>query len=400
MSKKRKIAFVTTARSDYNTMYPVMLAAQMDVEVESFNFCAAMHLEERFGNTWRQLERDGIDISNKIPFSFEEDSAAGLSHSLARGCASFTDALEARQPDIVCVSGDRIENLSLFTAATAMRIPIAHMCGGDITEGAFDNQVRHAMTKLSQIHFASMPDHARRIVQMGEEPWRVTLTGDAAIDVVVNIDFLSRKQIAELIDLPEDQEFCLSTFHPQTLGDEPAVEQYENLLLELEQTSVRPIMIYPNIDPGYEELMELLEAFQARRPDAIIRHSFDRQLFYSLMKHAHFMVGNSSSGIWEAPSFELPAINIGNRQAGRLRGRNVIDVDGLSTEALSKAFSKAQSADFRAQLRGMTNPYGDGDAAQKILKVLKEVALDSRLMVKKFFEVNNLGIDDKRLGLD
>jgi UDP-hydrolysing UDP-N-acetyl-D-glucosamine 2-epimerase len=396
---KRKIAFVTTARSDYNTMYPVMRLAQNDISIQSMNFCAGMHLVKRFGSTWQQLEQDGINITTKVDFQFGEDTDTGLGLSLAQGCKAFTEALSTHRPDIICVSGDRIENLSLFVAATAMRTPIAHMCGGDITEGAFDNQVRHTMTKLSHLHFVSMPEHARRVVQMGEEPWRITLTGDAAIDVILELEPLSREELFAATSLPADKEFCISTFHPQTLGSDNAVMQYETLLAELEKTSVIPVMIYPNIDPGFEPLIEMLEAFQAKRPDAIVRKSFDRRIFYTLMRHAKFMVGNSSSGLWEAPSFELPAINIGNRQAGRVRGKNVIDVSGLDQKSMQDAFAKVQSKDFRQSLSGMKNPFGDGNAAEKTLKVLKNIELDDRVMIKKFFDIEDRFFSDERLGI-
>ena len=398
MNAKRKIAFVTTARSDYNTMYPVMQLAQKDTSIQAINFCAGMHLVERFGNTWQQLEQDGIHIDAKVDFHFTEDSDTGLGLALAQGGKAFTEALSTHRPDIICVSGDRIENLSLFVAATAMRIPIAHMCGGDITEGAFDNQVRHTMTKLSHLHFVSMPEHARRVVQMGEEPWRLTMTGDAAIDVILELEPLSREELFSAATIPADKEFCISTFHPQTLGTDNAVAQYETLLSELEKTEVVPVMIYPNIDPGFEPLIDMLEAFQAKRPDAVLRKSFDRQVFYTLMRHAKFMVGNSSSGLWEAPSFELPAINIGNRQAGRRRGENVIDVCGLDQKTMQGAFLKAQSEEFRNSLVGMKNPFGDGNAAVKTLKVLKETDLDDRLMIKKFFEIEGHFFSDERLG--
>lgn len=383
----RRIAFVTTARSDYNTMFPVMRMAQQDPDVDARIFCAAMHLVPAFGNTWRQLEDDGLRIAEKVGFLSNSDKVADFAMALGDGVAEFTKALIRQAPEIICVSGDRLENLSLFIAATTLGIPIGHMCGGDITEGALDNQVRHVMTKLSHLHFVSMPDHARRVIQMGEEPWRVTLTGDAAIDVILEQPQMSRKELAARVGLAGDEPFFLSTYHPQTLGDSTAVQQYSCMLDALANMPERPVMMRPNIDPGFQPLVEMLEDFHVRRPDALIRTSFDRMDFYGLMSHAVYMVGNSSSGLWEAPSFELPVVNVGVRQAGRVRGDNVVDVSGLNPNEMQIALTKVRSPVFRKKLRGMRNPYGNGKASGLTLETLKTVPLDSTLTLKKFHEI-------------
>ncbi|MGZ2259832.1 UDP-N-acetylglucosamine 2-epimerase [Roseobacter sp. A03A-229] len=392
----RRIAFVTTARSDYNTMFPVMRMAQEDPDIDARILCAAMHLVPAFGETWRQLESDGLRIAEKVDFLSESDCAADFALGLGKGVAAFTEALSRQRPDIVCVSGDRLENLSLFVAATTLGIPIAHMCGGDITEGALDNQVRHVMTKLAHLHFVSMPEHARRVIQMGEEPWRVTLTGDAAIDVILEQPQMSRRDLTELIGLDDDTSFCLSTYHPQTLGDATAEQQYACLLEALTDVPERPVMMRPNIDPGFQPLVDMLERFRTRRTDAIVRTSFDRTEFYGLMAHAVYMVGNSSSGLWEAPSFELPAVNVGERQNGRVRGKNVIDVTGLDAAEMRSALATARSSEFHCTLRGMKNPYGDGTASRLTLDTLKAVPLDTALTLKKFHEID---FDPLSLGL-
>jgi UDP-hydrolysing UDP-N-acetyl-D-glucosamine 2-epimerase len=392
----RRIVFVTTARSDYNTMFPVMRAAEADPRIDARIFCAGMHLVPSFGDTWQQLEADGLTIAEKVDFLTDDDGTQAFAHGLARGVSAFTDALLRQSPDIVCVSGDRLENLALFTAATTLGIPIAHMCGGDITEGALDNQIRHVMTKLAHIHFVSMPEHARRVIQMGEEPWRVVLTGDAAIDVIVDRPRLGRNALCKAVGLNDAEAFFLSTYHPQTLGEDTAKQQYANLLDAIAQVPERPVMIRPNIDPGFQPLVEMLDAFQTRRPDAILRNSFDRDVFYALMDHAAFMIGNSSSGLWEAPSFALPAINVGKRQDGRVRGRNVIDVTGLDPAQMTDALRQARDPAFRSSLSGMKNLYGDGEAAQLTLNTLVSVPLRDILMLKKFHEIE---FDALALGL-
>ena len=376
-------------------MFPVATMAQNDPEIDSHIICAGMHLAERFGNTWKQLKSDGLVISQKVPFFSAEDSSLNLAVDIGEGTKTFAQALNNISPDIVVVSGDRIENLALYSAATALRIPIAHMCGGDITEGAFDNQVRHAMTKLSHLHFVSMPEHAKRVIQMGEEPWRITLTGDAALDAVVALKTLPIEKVADNLGIAPKQPYFLTTFHPQTLGADNALEQYHTLLGVLRNVEETPVMIYPNIDPGFEPLVQLLEAFAKERPDVILRKNFERDVFYSLMQHATFIIGNSSSGIWEAPSFKLPAINLGDRQAKRIRAANVIQVTGLDTMEIQLAITKARSIEFKESLSDLRNPYGIGKAATRTLEVLKTVSLDQRLMTKKFYE---LEFDVKKLG--
>ena len=395
MNNKRKIAFITTARSDYNTMYPLMKMAQENNEIESFIIVAGMHTVESFGNTWRQIEKDNLKISHLVSFLNDSDDKAIFSKELANGTTKFTDVLVDINPDIVCVSGDRIENLSLFVSCTALHIPVAHMCGGDITEGAIDNQIRHVMTKLSHIHFVSMEQHRLRVIQMGEEPWRVHISGDAAIDYIKSRKKLSLMEIKNYLKINQNSNYFISTFHPQTLGDDNAVKQYENILENLLNIPEIPVMIYPNIDPGFEPLRKLLMNFQERRKDAIIKKNLDRTYFYSLMNFATFMIGNSSSGLWEAPSFELPAINVGIRQKGRVRGKNVIDVSGLNKLEIKNAINKARDPKFKDTLKGMQNPYGSGNASSKILSVLQSIPLDVRLFTKKFYEIKDFDINNK-----
>lgn len=397
MLSKRRIAFVTTARSDYNTMYPVMRQASDDSAVEEQIFCAGMHTVAKFGNTWKQLESDGLNICEKVVYLNYDDDQYAFSDELGKGVIAFTEAFKKHRPDIICVSGDRIENMSLYVAATSLKIPIAHMCGGDITEGAVDNQIRHMMTKLSHIHFVSMPEHARRVIQMGEEPWRVVLTGDAAVDVIVNREKRDRQWLESFLGLNNNEAFIVTTYHPQTLGEDTSLEQYANLLVVLCGLQERPVMIYPNIDPGFKALVDMLENFKQRRPDAIQCKSFDRNAFYCLMDYAEFMIGNSSSGLWEAPSFGLPAINIGDRQAGRVRGDNVIDVTGLSIDELQSAVAKARDTSFKKSLQDMANPYGEGKAAKLTVDTLRDIPLDDKLLVKKFYEID---LDPMTLGIN
>jgi len=396
----RNIAFVTTARSDYSTMYPVIKQALGETSIATKVFCAGMHLLEKFGETYRQLENDGIPITEKVRFFSEDDTPMALSESLANGVSAFASALTAHNIDLIVVSGDRVENLALFTAASCLNIPICHLCGGDVTEGAIDNQVRHAMTKLSHLHMVSMQEHYERVVQMGEEPWRVKITGDAALDTVLSIEPYTREELYISEGISLTGELALCTFHPLTLGSEDYLQQFDFILQCLAVRREIPVICFPNIDPGFSELIEKLEAFTARRQDCILKKSFSRRGYYSMMHHAKFMVGNSSSGLWEAPSFSLPCINVGSRQSGRRRADNVIDVKGDSVEEIMDAVTRVEGAEFREQVSACVNPYGQGNAANAIIDTVKNVPIDDRLLMKKFFHYsgaqdrNHIGVDN------
>lgn len=385
-TNKLRLALVTTARSDYSTMYPLMKAASQDARFEARILCGGMHWLPRFGETYRQLEQDGLAIAERVDFLDDRDDDASLGRSLGKAVTSFSEALIRQRPAYVVVSGDRIEVLSLALAATSLRIPLAHLCGGDVTEGAFDNQVRHALTKLSHLHFVSMPEHAARVRRMGEEAWRVAVTGDAALDTLRGFKPASREELESAVGIPRQGPLILATFHPQTLGGDDFAAQFGMLLDVLSGLRSILVLTYPNTDPGYQSLVGRLEDFRRRRPDAILVRSFTRSLYYSVMAHAQLMIGNSSSGLWEAPSFGLPVVNVGSRQAGRLRASNVIDVSGNDRAELEAALGRASDPMFRSSLTGLRNPYGDGRASPAILDFLASTPVDDRLMIKKFDE--------------
>ncbi len=385
----KNIAFVTTARSDYSTMYPVMRAAVLDKEISAKIFCGGMHLMPQFGNTCEQLVEDDIPITEKVAFFQSDDSPAALCESVGDGIKAFSNALLKHNVEMIVVSGDRIENLALFSAATCLRIPVCHLCGGDITEGAFDNQVRHTMTKLSHLHMVSMQEHFDRVVQMGEEPWRVTITGDAALDTIVKLAPYDRKELFLHEDIPESDNIVLCTFHPVTLGSENFHHQFDCLLNFLMSCPQTPVITYPNSDPGYDALVAKIRDFSSKRTDTIVKRSFTRRGYYSMLHHCDFMIGNSSSGLWEAPSFKLPCINVGTRQAGRKRSTNVIDVDGVSVEEFLEAKNTMESEPFQKALKSCVNPYGEGSAAEQTLAVIKKTPIDDKLLVKKFYQIDD-----------
>lgn len=381
----RRLALVTTARSDYNLMQPLMSAAQADPRFDARIFVAAMHLLPRFGETWHLVEADGLPIHEKVPFLGEDDTRPALAAGLARGAGVFAEALGRQSPDIVVLLGDRIEMMPLAMATAALGLPLAHLCGGDITEGAFDDQIRHMLTKMAHLHFPAMPAHGQRIRQMGEESWRVHVVGSTALDGVRSFEPLDRRTLAKRLGAP-DGPFALVLFHAETLGASDDVARFGNILAALETAPETPVLIYPNIDPGFDPLIVTIERFREVRADAIVARSLERAVFWSLMHHAAFMVGNSSSALWEAPSFGLPAVNIGWRQGGRVRGANVIDVSGDDGAEVAAALDRARG--MRAGLSDCVNPYGDGRAAPRILDVLAEVPLGPDLLTKRFVDID------------
>ena len=380
----RRIGVVTVSRSDYGHLRPVLEGIRRDADLELVLFVAGMHLEPDFGSTALEIEADGFAIAERIPMFERGDSPEAVAASTGRGVEGFARAFARRRPDLLIVLGDRFEMLAAAVAALPFALPVAHIHGGEISEGAMDNQIRHAITKLAHLHFASAEPHARRIAQMGEEAWRIHTVGGPGIDRIATMEALTREALARELALPADRPWLLVTFHPVTLEYLDTACHVDELLAALEKTDGTLVITYPNADTSGRLIIERLEEFAARHPGRcrVSRNLGDR-LYLSLLRHADVMIGNSSSGLIEAPSFGLPAVNIGARQRGRLRGANVIDVEPARDEIL-RGIETAQTPAFRARARAAANPYGDGRAAPRIVEVLRTVPLDAGLVQKRF----------------
>ncbi len=386
----RTLAVVTTSRADYGIYRPVLRRIETDPDLRLRLIVSGMHLVEDFGLTVRQIEADGFDIAGRLDTLERADDPFAVARSMGRAVGLFAEAYERSRPDILVVLGDRFEMHPAALAALPFRIPVAHLHGGEVTEGAIDESLRHCITKLSHLHFASTDVYARRIVQMGEEPWRVTCCGAPGLDNLRDMEWMDRAELSATCgcDLPET--FLLAVYHPVTLEHEGTAEQFARVCEALERLDVSVLFTRPNADTGGRLLIELLERFVAAHERAHEVANLPTRAYLSAMRLAAAMVGNSSSGIVEAGSFGLPVVNIGRRQTGRVRGPNVIDVP-CDTEAIANALRRALTADFRAGLKGMVNPYGRGDAAERIVARLKEVPLDRRLIVKKFHDLSSAG---------
>lgn len=357
---------------------------QKDPALKLRLYVTGMHLSSRFGMTVRDVKSAGFKKFQKIEITPASDTPEGIAGSMGRGVLGFAESFRMFRPDILLVLGDRFETLAAVTAAMPFKIPVAHIHGGETTQGAFDELIRHAITKMSHLHFASTQTHAGRIRSMGETAWRVFVSGAPGIDALHRVRIMDRKTFCRKFGMDWRQAFLLVTYHPVTLEYENTETQVRQLILALEKAGNQLVLTYPNADTSGRTIIARLKAFErAYRATARVRlfQSLGPQGYTSAMAHAAAMVGNSSSGIIEAASFKLPVVNVGTRQKGRLRPSNVIDV-GYASKNILTGIRKALSHEFRKSLNGLQNPYGNGMACQKIVKILRRIPIDRRLIVK------------------
>lgn len=380
---KRTIGVVTVSRSDWGHLRPVLEAIRSAPDLALRLIVAGMHLEPAFGLTVGEIEAEGWPITARIPMAETDDSPSGISASTGRGIEGFARAYADTRPDLVVVLGDRFEMLAAAVAALPFALPVAHIHGGEETQGAMDNQIRHAITKLAHLHFASADVHAWRIIRMEEEAWRVHTVGAPGLDRLRGVDLLSREALAAELGLRAGVPWLIVTFHPVTLEHADTADHMAELLAALEKADGEIVITYPNADTAARAIIGRIEEFAGRHPRVRLARSLGDRVYLSLLGQAAAMVGNSSSGLIEAPSFGLPVVNIGSRQRGRLRGANVIDT-GYGREEILRGLERALDPAFRAGLKGMANPYGDGRAASRIVEVLRAVPLDARLVQKCF----------------
>ena len=351
--------------------------------LQSSVLACGTHLEPSYGNTSAEIERAGFQIARKIKTFSGAVSPSNISRSMAETITGFSDAFVDELPDILLVLGDRYEMFAAASAALIHNIPLAHIHGGELSEGANDDAFRHAITKMSHLHFVSTEDHGRRVRQLGETADRVHVTGAPGLDSLVGNDIADRGELEEYLDLQLETEPLIATFHPVTLEPGKAIKQVREMLAALGETD-RPVVItYPNADAEGPHIISEIDEFAAKHTRAVAVPSLGSRRYHGLMRLAAAMVGNSSSGIIEAASFELPSVNIGNRQRGRTRGRNVIDVSA-DRQAIGAAIRKAESRAFRESVKGMKNPYGDGNAAPRIARVIEAVDLGPDFIKKRF----------------
>lgn len=381
--KKRKIAVVTTSRADYGLLKPLLAALSRDRRAAVSILCSGTHLSKAFGETFREIQADGFPIDERIPLYLGGDRPQDLTRALADAVSGFARAYSRRRPDLIVILGDRYEILGAAAAALPFGIPIAHLHGGEATEGALDEQVRHAVTKLSHLHFPAAPEYRRRILALGEEPRRVFCFGAPGLDGLSKLELLGGAALRREVGAPLDARLGVIAYHPVTLEPAASAAQCRMVLAAAaKHPDIFWILTLPNSDTGNARIARQLKAF-ARGGRGAVFASLGRVRFLSALKEAEVLMGNSSSGIIEAPSFGLPVVNVGRRQAGRVRAVNVIDVERPTPAGVVRALGRALSPGFRKTARKARNPYAGRDTCQKIAAVLLGVPLDRALIEKK-----------------
>jgi len=383
-----RVCVVTGTRADYGLLQPVVTELQNAGDFELAIVATGMHLSPEFGLTYREIEADGFRIDARVEILLSSDSGVGIAKSMALGTSGFADAFASLKPDLVMLLGDRFEALAAAQTALVMGLPLVHFSGGDVTEGAFDDAIRHAISKMSGLHFVASEEAGRRVRQLGEPSERVFVVGDPGLDALRHMTLMQRGELEENLGFAFKEKNFLITFHPATRDSLPSLDQFKALLDALgRRDEVGLIFTKPNADPDGRALTAALDAFVESRANAAAFASLGHHRYLSVMNEVDVVVGNSSSGLLEAPSLETPAVNIGGRQGGRLRASSVIDC-----AAESPAISAALDAALGMDCQGIKNPYGDGHTADRVMQILRKLGDPQMLLHKKFID---LPIDEK-----
>jgi UDP-hydrolysing UDP-N-acetyl-D-glucosamine 2-epimerase len=375
---RRRIGVVTTSRADYSHLYWPLRELASAPGIDLGVFVLGPHLSPEFGNTIQEIERDGFPIRARIECLLSSGTDTGMAKTIGMAILGLADALTAWRPDILLLIADRYEMLAPAATALALRIPVAHIEGGEVSQGAIDDHVRNAITKLAHIHFTSTETARQRVIAMGEEPWRVHRAGAPSLDHLRRSQLLDRGALETTLGLEFARPTILAAWHPVTILRDTNAEA-DAFFAAMAAAPGQMVFVYPNADAGCYALIERARALAATRAQTHIFVNLDAVIYWSLLGKVDLMVGNSSSGIMEAASFALPAVNVGIRQQGRERALNVIDAPAEKV-AILDAITRALSSEFRASLAGMANPYGNGNAAGTIARVLAETPLDGLLI--------------------
>lgn len=367
----RKICIVTGTRAEYGLLKPIMHSVNNDPGLTLQIIATSMHLSPEFGLTYREIESDGFQIDSKIEMLLSSDSSVGITKSVGIGLIGFAEVLDQLKPDVLLVLGDRFELLAAVSAALIACIPVAHIHGGEITEGAFDEQIRHAITKMSHLHFVAAEVYRKRVIQMGEQPTSVFLVGGLGIDNIKQTKLLTKQELADALNIRFSSKNLLITFHPVTLDKDDSEGQLTELLAALDTLQETTLIFTaPNADTCSRKLIEMIKRFVTTHENAYLFTSLGHLKYLSCIKHVDAVVGNSSSGLLEVPTFKKGTVNIGDRQKGRLIAKSVINCDP-DKNAIMSAIDELYSMNFQKKLTDVSNPYGEGGATDKIVGILK-----------------------------
>lgn len=388
----KKICIVTATRAEYGLLRPLMVEIQDHQDFELQILATGAHLSPEFGNTYTQIEQDGFIIAEKVEMLLSADSSTAIVKTMGLALIGLADAFARLRPDAIAILGDRYEMLAVASAAAVMKIPIIHLHGGEITEGAYDDAFRHAITKLSHLHFTSTEDYKNRVIQLGEQPHNVFNVGAIGIDNVKNLKLLSKNELEYELGLHFKKYNYQVTFHPETLGAISAEEQFQILLDVIkDQTDSLFVFTKSNADTNGRIINTMIDEFVGKYPDlAKVYTSLGSLRFLSILYQCDAIIGNSSSGIIEAPSLEIATINIGDRQKGRTQAPSVINIS-TNADEIRKAIMKTQDIKFKNTLKTIQNPYGNGQTTQKIMDILIKTDFKS-LLIKKFYDVKSTNL--------
>ncbi|WP_367237603.1 UDP-N-acetylglucosamine 2-epimerase [Pseudomonas sp. Rh2] len=368
----RKVAVFTGTRAEYGLLYWLMKSIQASETLDLQVIVSGMHLSPEFGETWKEVERDGFVIDAKVEILLSSDTPVGVVKSMGLGTLGFADALDRLRPDVLVVLGDRFEALAIVQAALIMRIPVAHLHGGEITEGAYDDAIRHAISKMAHLHFVASEVYRRRVIQMGEAPERVFNVGAIGLDHHSRSERMSLAELSESLGFRLKSPYFVVTYHPVTNAEESPENSFSAILSALDKfPNYQVVLTYPNADNGGRAIIPLLENYAEAQPERVLAiPSLGFKRYLSAISNAAAVIGNSSSGIIEVPSFGIPSINIGVRQLGRLAADSVLHCKPYIVD-IENALNKALSKDFSSKSKQAINPYGQGNASGAIVKVLE-----------------------------
>lgn len=382
---KKKVCIVTGTRAEYGILRPLIEKLDKESSIELQIIATGMHLSPEFGLTYKNIEQDGYNITEKIEILLSSDSSVGVSKSMGLALISFAECYQRIKPDLLIMLGDRYETFSAMAAATVAKIPVAHIHGGEITEGAFDDSFRHSMTKMAYIHFTSAEDYRKRVIQLGENPERVFNVGAMGVENVLKLKLSNREELQKKLEIELKAGYFTVIFHPVTLENNSAETQVNELMKALEQFSDKTIVfIKGNSDTNGRIINSAIDVYCSKYKNTYGFASLHIEDYMSLLKNSSCIIGNSSSGIIEAPSFKIPTVNIGDRQKGRIKAKTVIDCEPYAEEIIS-AIKIGMDNKFRNNLEKIENPYENGDTSEKVLNIIKEILFEKEINLKKKF---------------
>lgn len=383
----KEIAVITATRAEYGLLKPVILALQASPAFRVSVLVTGAHLSEAFGYTVREIEQDQIPIAARIPILSDSDSPRGVSQTMSNALLGFSAYFEAHRPDAVMVLGDRYEILAVCCAAMNARIPILHLHGGETTQGAIDEAIRHSITKMSFLHFTSNAQHRKRVIQLGEQPDRVFDVGAPGVENALHLPLLTKEELAQSIGFPLKRSYAIVTFHPVTLENASPEQQLSELFAAMDTFDLDYIITKSNADAGGQAINRAIDAYAKMRSNVAAFDSLGLVRYLSAVKYSAAVIGNSSSGIIEAPSFGVPTVNIGDRQKGRMQAQSIIQCKPEKAD-ICRAMSLALSKPFRETAAHVRNPYGDGNTSQKIVSILEREFSKEIDLKKTFYDID------------